>query len=133
MRSDQRRGLHPCIVGIVRLHPKEDEIHRADVGRGVCGRSADDELVENVVVGDFAQCQAIGADGVEMRPARNEGHVFTRDQLIEAVWGFDYEGDPRTVDVHVRRIRRAIGDSATQPRYLHTVHGLGYKLSAPTS
>ncbi|MDQ6780217.1 MAG: response regulator transcription factor [Candidatus Eremiobacteraeota bacterium] len=65
--------------------------------------------------------------------ARNEGHVFTRDQLIEAVWGFDYEGDPRTVDVHVRRIRRAIGDSATQPRYLHTVHGLGYKFSAPAS
>jgi two-component system response regulator RegX3 len=64
---------------------------------------------------------------------RNEGRVFTRDQLIEAVWGFDFEGDPRTVDVHMRRIRRAIGDDAHRPRYLHTVHGLGYKLSAPKS
>ena len=63
--------------------------------------------------------------------ARNEGRAFTRDQLIEAVWGFDFEGDPRTVDVHVRRIRRAIGDPAGSPSYLHTVHGLGYKLSAP--
>jgi len=63
--------------------------------------------------------------------ARNEGHVFTRDQLIEAVWGYDFEGDPRTVDVHVRRIRRAIGDPAAQPQYLHTVHGLGYKFTSP--
>jgi DNA-binding response OmpR family regulator len=62
---------------------------------------------------------------------RNEGRVFTRDQLIEAVWGFDFEGDPRTVDVHVRRLRRALGDDAAKPRYLHTLHGLGYKLAAP--
>jgi DNA-binding response OmpR family regulator len=62
---------------------------------------------------------------------RNEGRVFTRDQLIESIWGFDYEGDPRTVDVHVRRLRRALGDSAAAPRYLHTVHGLGYKFTAP--
>jgi len=61
---------------------------------------------------------------------RNEGRVFTRDQLIEAVWGFDWEGDPRTVDVHVRRIRRALDDNAEAPRYLHTVHGLGYKFAA---
>jgi DNA-binding response OmpR family regulator len=63
--------------------------------------------------------------------ACNEGRVFTRDQLIETVWGFDFDGDPRTVDVHVRRIRRAFGDDARAPRYLHTVHGLGYKLAAP--
>jgi two-component system alkaline phosphatase synthesis response regulator PhoP len=61
--------------------------------------------------------------------ARNEGRVFTRDQLIEAVWGFDFEGDPRTVDVHVRRIRRALNDPADGSRYLHTVHGLGYKFA----
>jgi DNA-binding response OmpR family regulator len=63
--------------------------------------------------------------------ACNEGRVFTRDQLIETVWGFDFDGDPRTVDVHVRRIRRALGDDARAPRYLHTIHGLGYKLSTP--
>jgi two-component system alkaline phosphatase synthesis response regulator PhoP len=62
---------------------------------------------------------------------RNEGRAFTRDQLIEAVWGFDFEGDPRTVDVHVRRIRRALSDPADKPRYLHTVHGLGYKFKSP--
>ena len=63
--------------------------------------------------------------------ACNEGRVFTRDQLIETIWGFDYEGDTRTVDVHVRRLRRALGDDAAAPRYLYTVHGLGYKLKSP--
>ncbi len=63
---------------------------------------------------------------------KNEGRVFTRDQLIAAVWGFDFEGDPRTVDVHVRRIRRALGESGAAPRYLHTVHGVGYKFAVVT-
>jgi two-component system alkaline phosphatase synthesis response regulator PhoP len=61
---------------------------------------------------------------------RNDGRVFTRDQLIETLWGFDFDGDPRTVDVHIRRIRRAIGDRASKPRYLHTIHGVGYKFTS---
>jgi two-component system alkaline phosphatase synthesis response regulator PhoP len=61
---------------------------------------------------------------------RNDGRVFTRDQLIEMLWGYDFDGDPRTVDVHVRRIRRAIGDLADQPRYIHTVHGVGYRFTS---
>jgi len=61
---------------------------------------------------------------------RNDGRVFTRDQLIENLWGYDFDGDPRTVDVHIRRIRRAIGDNASKPRYLHTIHGVGYKFTS---
>lgn len=61
---------------------------------------------------------------------RNDGRVFTRDQLIENLWGYDFDGDPRTVDVHIRRIRRAIGDRADRPRYLHTIHGIGYKFTS---
>jgi len=61
---------------------------------------------------------------------RNDGRVFTREQLIETLWGFDFEGDPRTVDVHIRRIRRALGDRADKPRYLHTIHGVGYKFTS---
>ena len=63
--------------------------------------------------------------------ARNDGRVFSREQLIETLWGFDFDGDPRTVDVHIRRIRRAIGDRADRPRYLHTIHGVGYKFTTP--
>ena len=61
---------------------------------------------------------------------RNEGRVFTREQLIETLWGFDFDGDPRTVDVHIRRIRRALGDRADKPTYLHTIHGVGYKFTS---
>ena len=61
---------------------------------------------------------------------RNDGRVFTREQLIETLWGYDFDGDHRTVDVHIRRIRRALGDRADKPRYLHTIHGVGYKFTS---
>jgi len=60
--------------------------------------------------------------------ARNKGFVFTRDQLLEKVWGYDYAGDTRTVDVHVRWLRQKIETDPSQPRRLITVRGAGYKL-----
>lgn len=58
------------------------------------------------------------------------GRVFTRRQLIERVWGWDFFGDDRVVDVHIRNLRRALGDSAEEPRFVGTVRGVGYKLIA---
>jgi DNA-binding response OmpR family regulator len=58
------------------------------------------------------------------------GRVFSRRQLIEQVWGWDFFGDERVVDVHVRNLRRALGDSADSPRFIGTVRGVGYKLVA---
>jgi two-component system OmpR family response regulator len=58
---------------------------------------------------------------------RNRGQVFNREQLLEKVWGYDYAGDTRTVDVHVRWLRRKIEDDPAHPRYLLTVRGFGYK------
>lgn len=55
------------------------------------------------------------------------GRVFTRRQLIERVWGWDFYGDERIVDVHVRKLRQAIGDAADSPRFIATVRGVGYK------
>ena len=60
--------------------------------------------------------------------ARNKGLVFTREQLLEKVWGYDYAGDSRTVDVHVRWLREKIEDNPNEPRHLLTVRGVGYKL-----
>jgi DNA-binding response OmpR family regulator len=60
--------------------------------------------------------------------ARNKGLVFTRDQLLEKVWGYDFAGDTRTVDVHVRWLRSKIEDDPDEPRRLLTVRGVGYKL-----
>jgi DNA-binding response OmpR family regulator len=58
--------------------------------------------------------------------AMNPGVVFSRDQLMDRVWGYrDYAGG-RVVDSHVARVRRKLGDEAAEPRYIRTVHGVGY-------
>lgn len=58
---------------------------------------------------------------------RNAGRVLTRGQLIDRVWGSDYVGDTKTLDVHVKRLRSKIEPEPSAPRYLVTVRGLGYK------
>lgn len=59
--------------------------------------------------------------------AAQPGRVFSRRQLIESIWGWDYFGDERVVDVHVRKLRKALGDDAGEPRFVGTVRGVGYK------
>jgi two-component system response regulator RegX3 len=59
---------------------------------------------------------------------RNAGRVLTRGQLIDRVWGADYVGDTKTLDVHVKRLRAKIEPDPGNPRHLLTVRGLGYKL-----
>jgi two-component system response regulator RegX3 len=58
---------------------------------------------------------------------RNAGRVLTRGQLIDRVWGADYVGDTKTLDVHVKRLRSKIEPEPSAPRFLITVRGLGYK------
>jgi len=57
----------------------------------------------------------------------NPGRVFTRQYLLEQIWGYDYLGDTRTVDVHIRRLRQKIEDNDKNASYIKTVHGVGYK------
>ena len=61
---------------------------------------------------------------------RNVGRVLTRTQLIDRVWGSDYVGDTKTLDVHVKRLRAKIEEDPATPRRIVTVRGLGYKLEA---
>jgi two-component system response regulator RegX3 len=61
---------------------------------------------------------------------RNTGRVLTRMQLIDRVWGSDYVGDTKTLDVHVKRLRAKIEPDPAEPRYIVTVRGLGYKFEA---
>lgn len=58
---------------------------------------------------------------------RNAGRVMTRSQLIDRVWGADYVGDTKTLDVHIKRLRSKIEPDPSSPRYVVTVRGLGYK------
>jgi len=62
--------------------------------------------------------------------AENPGRVFSRELLLDKVWGYDYFGDSRLVDVHVRRLRTKVESDAANPRHVVTVRGLGYRLQA---
>jgi two-component system OmpR family response regulator len=87
---------------------------------------------------DIARHQASkGATTLELTPkefdllaflARNRGFVFSRGQLLEKVWGYDFAGDTRTVDVHIRWLRQKIETDPSNPKHLVTVRGTGYKL-----
>ena len=56
----------------------------------------------------------------------NPNKVYSRENLLNTVWGYDYPGDVRTVDVHVRRLREKIEDNPSEPKYIHTKWGVGY-------
>ena len=58
----------------------------------------------------------------------NRGHVFTRDQLLNNVWGIDYAGETRTVDVHIRHLRQKLSDGENEEQYIETIRGKGYKV-----
>lgn len=86
---------------------------------------------------DFARHQvSLGEAILELSPkefallgflARNRGRAFSRDYLLEKVWGYDYTGDTRTVDVHIRWLRQKIEADPSHPKRLLTVRGVGYK------
>jgi two-component system response regulator RegX3 len=61
---------------------------------------------------------------------RNSGRVLTRIQLIDRVWGSDYVGDTKTLDVHIKRLRAKIEEDPANPVFIQTVRGLGYKMEA---
>lgn len=60
--------------------------------------------------------------------AENRGKVYTRDQLLNQVWGYDYFGETRTVDVHIRHIRKKIEEHDNTNEYIETIRGVGYKI-----
>ncbi|GAC1670621.1 MAG: response regulator transcription factor [Candidatus Limnocylindrales bacterium] len=63
---------------------------------------------------------------------RHPGQAFTRDQLLEHVWGYDYAGETRTVDVHIHWLRSTLEDDTSAPRFIHTVRGVGYVFRRPS-
>ena len=79
---------------------------------------------------------AVGGDPVELTAIefdlvasliRERGVVFTRQQLLDRVWGMDYVGDEHVVDVHLANLRRKLGDDPAKPRFIETVRGVGYR------
>ncbi len=84
----------------------------------------------------------LGEEKLELTPkefelltlmASNQGKVFTRESLLEKVWGYEYSGDTRTVDVHIRHLRQKLRDDSSFPLYIETVRGVGYRFIEGTS
>lgn len=102
-------------------------------------RSSEDEQVlrfENLTIDQARREVTRDGQTVEMSTlefdllaalAVSPGRVFSRQQLMEKVWGWDYFGVDRVVDVHVANIRKALGDDPAHPRFIGTVRGVGYK------
>ncbi|MGH2448596.1 MAG: response regulator transcription factor [Chloroflexota bacterium] len=65
--------------------------------------------------------------------ARRPGVVFSREQLLQDVWGYDFFGESGTIDVHVRRLRVKLGDTSSHPRFIETVWGVGYRMKEQAS
>ena len=75
----------------------------------------------------LALAPAAAAADSTYTPAVMPNQVFTREQLLEQIWGYDYFGETRTVDVHIRSLRKKLEKNPEQPEYIRTVRGIGYK------
>ncbi len=116
LRRSAQRGVGAAV---------DDHVLRFD------GLSLDERRRELVVGAEEVRLSTLEFDLLRAL-ASSPGRVFSRAQLLEEVWGYDFYGDERVVDVHVRSVRRALGDDASDPRIVGTVRGVGYKfLLAP--
>lgn len=109
-----RRGRRSEIdEEVLRYRGLSIDLARREVHRG-------DELVSMTTL-EFDLLAALAAA---------PGRVYTRDQLLQKVWGWDYYGGDRVVDVHIGNIRKVLGDDAADPAFIGTVRGVGYKFVA---
>jgi DNA-binding response OmpR family regulator len=92
------------------------------------GLTIDKDAREVQVDGTAVNLSALEFD-VLAALAEAPGRVFSRRQLLEGVWGYDFFGDERVVDVHIRGLRSRLGDDAGNPRLIATVRGVGYKFA----
>ena len=97
-------GEDICEIGEIRLDPKKHEV------------TVHGEVV-NLTLKEYELLK---------RLMKNSNIVLTRDQLLEDIWGYDFDGETRTVDVHVRTLRQKLGDAGEQ---IETVRGVGYRMS----
>ncbi len=113
-----------AVLRLARSRATMDELDRLRIGR------LEIDLTGRTVT--------VGGQPVDLTPkefdllvllASHPGRVFGRETLLEKVWGYDYLGDSRTVDVHIQRLRRKLEEDPHRPRYLLTVRSIGYKFA----
>ncbi|HVJ48210.1 response regulator transcription factor [Desulfitobacterium sp.] len=106
--------------------------------RRIKPQTQENELIRGDLKIDLNRYQVlVRGEEVELTPKEFEllrvlaihpGKVYSRDELLERVWGYDYAGDTRTVDVHVRHLRQKVEKDSANPVYIETLRGIGYRL-----
>ena len=118
------RELLARVRAVLRRHGETDELLPMTIQAGPVRLDVERHVV--TVRGENVQMPLKEFDLLEFL-VRNSGRVLTRSQLIDRVWGSDYVGDTKTLDVHVKRLRAKIEEDPANPVHLLTVRGLGYK------
>jgi len=121
------RELLARVRAVMRRHGEPEELLPMTVEAGPVRIDADRHIV--TVRGEAVSLPLKEFDVLEFL-VRNSGRVLTRSQLIDRVWGSDYVGDTKTLDVHVKRLRAKVEADPSNPVHLLTVRGLGYKFEA---
>lgn len=121
------RELLARVRAVLRRHGEPDDLVTATIEAGPVRMDVDRHVV--TVRGEVVNMPLKEFDLLEFL-VRNSGRVLTRAQLIDRVWGADYIGDTKTLDVHVKRLRAKIEVNPAEPVHLVTVRGLGYKFDA---
>jgi two-component system response regulator RegX3 len=121
------RELLARIKAVLRRGQEPEELVPATIEAGPVRMDVERHVV--TVGGQPAQLPLKEFELLELL-LRNTGRVLTRGQLIDRVWGSDYVGDTKTLDVHVKRLRAKIEPDPAQPRHIVTVRGLGYKFES---
>ena len=108
----------------------------ASAAAGGGGRNAEVVVSGNLAIDLAGHTATLNGEPLDMKPrefaliahlASNRGRAFTRDQILERLWGHDYIGDSRTVDVHVRWLREKIEPNPSKPSRIVTIRGVGYR------
>lgn len=124
------RELVARIKAVLRRGSADDGQHTSETGiHSVAGIRMDIERHQVTVSGILINLPLKEFELLEFL-MRNDGRVLTRGQLIDRVWGGDYYGDTKTLDVHIKRLRSKIEVDPANPQLIHTIRGLGYKFEA---
>lgn len=124
--------------GVHELMARIKAVLRRTEGSYHSGDSEEKIVIDHLIINKTRRTVAVDGQQVELSLkefellyllTKNRGIVFSRDSLLEKIWGYDYYGETRTVDVHIRNLRKKIEEDDNNPVYIKTVRGVGYKFN----
>jgi two-component system, OmpR family, response regulator RegX3 len=124
------RELVARMRAVLRRSPRDRQMEASGEALEVGDVALDPERHEVVIRGSTVQLPLKEFELLELL-LDNAGRVLTRETLIDRVWGSDYVGDTKTLDVHIKRLRSKVEDDPSNPSRIVTIRGLGYKFESP--